>query len=60
MNYRKNKLERLTRVAHLYYEEDKTQGEIAALMNISRPLVSRILQEARDVGIVEIRVHRPA
>ncbi|MDD6611953.1 MAG: sugar-binding domain-containing protein [Clostridiales bacterium] len=60
MNYRKNKLERLTRVAHLYYEEDKTQGEIATLMNISRPLVSRILQEARDVGIVEIRVHRPA
>lgn len=59
MNYRKNKLERLTRVAHLYYEEDKTQGEIATLMNISRPLVSRILQEARDVGIVEIRVHRP-
>lgn len=60
MNYRKNKLERLTRVAHLYYEEDKTQGEIATIMNISRPLVSRILQEARDVGIVEIRVHRPA
>lgn len=60
MNYRKNKLERLTRVAHLYYEEDKTQGEIATLMNISRPLVSRILQEARDVGIVEIRVHRSA
>ncbi|MDO4286890.1 MAG: sugar-binding domain-containing protein [Eubacteriales bacterium] len=60
MNYRKNKLERIEKVAHLYYEEDKTQGEIADMMNVSRPLVSRILQEARDLGIVEIRVHQSA
>ncbi|MCD8357223.1 MAG: hypothetical protein LUE11_11735 [Clostridia bacterium] len=60
MNYRKNKLERLAKVAHLYYEEEKTQGEIANLMHVSRPLVSRILHEARDIGIVEIRVHQPA
>lgn len=60
MNYRRDKLERLARVAHLYYEEDKTQGEIAELMCVSRPLVSRMLNEARNLGIVEIRVHSPA
>ena len=60
MNYRKNKMERLSRVAHMYYEEDRTQGEIADLLHVSRPLVSRMLREARDLGIVEIRVHPPA
>ena len=59
MNYRKNKIERLSRVAHMYYEEDRTQGEIADLLHVSRPLVSRMLREARDLGIVEIRVHQP-
>lgn len=57
MKYRKEKLERLARVAHLYYEENKTQGEIAEMMCVSRPLVSRMLNEARSIGIVEIRVH---
>ncbi len=59
MNYRKNKIERLSKVAHMYYEEDRTQGEIADLLHVSRPLVSRMLREARDLGIVEIRVHSP-
>lgn len=57
MKYRKEKLERLARVAHLYYEENKTQGEIADMLRVSRPLVSRMLNEARSIGIVEIRVH---
>lgn len=56
MKYRKEKLERLARVAHLYYEENKTQGEIADMLRVSRPLVSRMLNEARSIGIVEIRV----
>ena len=60
MNYRKNKLERLARAAHMYYEEDCTQGEIADQLQVSRPLVSRMLREARELGIVEIRVHAPA
>lgn len=60
MNYRKDKMERLSKVAHMYYEEDRTQGEIAAIMHVSRPLVSRMLREARDLGIVEIRVHKPS
>lgn len=52
-------MERLAKVAHIYYEEDRTQGEIADMLHVSRPLVSRMLREARDLGIVEIRVHSP-
>jgi DNA-binding transcriptional regulator LsrR (DeoR family) len=59
MNYRKNKIERLSKVARLYYEDDRTQSEIADLLHVSRPLVSRMLREARELGIVEIRVHQP-
>lgn len=44
----------------MYYEEDCTQGEIADQLHVSRPLVSRMLREARELGIVEIRVHAPA
>lgn len=59
MNCRKDKMERLYKVAHMYYEEDKTQGEIAEILQVSRPLVSRMLREARKLGIVDIRVHQP-
>ncbi|MDR2620563.1 MAG: hypothetical protein LBC29_05550, partial [Propionibacteriaceae bacterium] len=50
------RLRRLEHVARLYYEQDKTQAEIAALLKISRPLVSRLLTEAKTAGIVEIRI----
>lgn len=46
--------------ARMYYEEDATQAEIAARMGISRPTVSRLLAEARRVGIVKITVVEPA
>lgn len=59
MNSKKDKAERLVRVARMYYEEERTQGEIAEKMGVSRPLVSRMLHEARRRGIVEIRVHAP-
>jgi len=46
-------------VASQYYGENATQDEIAARMKVSRPSVSRLLAEARRVGIVEITVHPP-
>jgi DNA-binding transcriptional regulator LsrR (DeoR family) len=46
----------LTRVASLYYLEDATQAEIAAQLGFSRPKVARLLQRARDDGIVEITI----
>ena len=57
MKYKKEKIDRLFQVAHLYYIEDRTQAEIAERLQVSRPLVSRMLREARQLGIVEIRVH---
>jgi deoxyribonucleoside regulator len=51
--------ELLAQVAHLYYEEDMTQDEIARRVGTSRSTVSRMLQEARDAGVVEITVHYP-
>lgn len=46
-------------VAQLCYQKGKTQEEIAEMLNISRPKVSRLLSQARDNGIVEIKVRNP-
>ena len=45
--------------AELYYLEGKTQLEIAKILGVSRPKVSRLLQEARAEGIVQISVINP-
>jgi DNA-binding transcriptional regulator LsrR (DeoR family) len=47
----------LVRASRLYYLEDRGQAEIARLLRISRPGVSRLLKRARAAKIVEIRVH---
>ncbi len=49
----------LVTAARLYYLEDKSQGEIAKALGLSRSTVSRILAAAREQGIVEVRIHRP-
>lgn len=59
MNPKEEKLRRLAYIAQRYYLEDQKQSDIARELGISRPLVSRLLQEARDLGVVEIRVHHP-
>lgn len=46
-------------VAQLYYEQGVTQESIAARLRLSRPTISRLLREARDLGIVQIIVRRP-
>ncbi len=48
----------LSNIAHEYYEEGKTQAEIAKLYSISRPQISRKLEEARRKGIVKIFIDR--
>jgi DNA-binding transcriptional regulator LsrR (DeoR family) len=48
------------RVAKLYYEGSLTQQEIAKMLGLSRVKVHRILNQARDLGIVEIKIHTPA
>ncbi len=54
-----NRTDLLVRVAELYYEQGLNQNEIAKLLSISRPTVSRLLDEAKDAGVVEIIVHSP-
>jgi len=47
---------RLIEISKLYYEENKTQAEIARIMDISRPSVSSLLSKARKEGIVKIDI----
>lgn len=59
MSLRSEKIEKLVTIARLYYEENKNQNEIAKALGISRPLVSRYLAEAKDLGIVKIQIKSP-
>jgi deoxyribonucleoside regulator len=47
------------RVAELYYDENKTQDEIGALLKISRWKAGRLLTQARERGIVRIEIVHP-
>lgn len=54
-----DKQKKLAYVARRYYLEDQKQSDIARELGVSRPLVSRMLSEARELGIVEITIHEP-
>ncbi|MGM8364978.1 sugar-binding transcriptional regulator [Virgibacillus sp. W0181] len=49
-------MDRVIKAAKMYYQLEYSQKEIAAELGISRPSVSRLLQEAKDKGIVQIRI----
>lgn len=51
-----DRIEKMAEIATLYYIDEMTQEEIGEKYKISRPMVSRIIKEARAKGIVEIRV----
>lgn len=53
------KQKKLAYVAQRYYMEDQKQSDIARELGVSRPLISRMLSEARELGIVEITIHEP-
>lgn len=46
----------LARICHMYYEERMTQKEIAQQLGCSRIHISRMLQQARQEGIVSISI----
>src|SRR6266498_2972235 len=48
--------EQLVRASRLYYELGETQNQIAELLGVTRPQVSRLLKRARAEGIVEVRI----
>jgi DNA-binding transcriptional regulator LsrR (DeoR family) len=49
----------LADVAEMYYLANKTQAQIAKEVGVTRSMVSRMLSDARRLGIVEINVNRP-
>lgn len=44
----------------MYYLLDYNQNDIAKKLGVSRPTVSRLLQQAKEEGIVEIKINDPA
>jgi deoxyribonucleoside regulator len=54
-----NRLAMLAQIAELYFVHGLNQEQIARKTNYSRSMISRLLSEARDQGIVEIRIHHP-
>lgn len=49
----------LSKVTFLYYQHDLTQQEIAQRLGLTRQTVGRLLRQARQEGIVEIRIVSP-
>lgn len=54
-----DELRLITKIARLYYDQDLTQPEIAAQLDLSQATVSRLLKRARDEGIVRVTVNVP-
>lgn len=54
-----DRLELLATVADLYYVERRSQAEIANQLGYSRSAVSRMLSEAHDRQLIEIRINHP-
>lgn len=49
----------MTKVAHLYYNQEMTQPEIAAQLDLSQATVSRLLKRAKQEQIVRVTVNVP-
>jgi deoxyribonucleoside regulator len=47
------------RAAELYYEEDKTQDEIGAILGLTRWKVGRLINSAKERGIIRIEIVHP-
>lgn len=46
----------LVKIATLYYTEGWTQEQIAKKIGVSRPIVSKMIQKAKEAGIIEIYI----
>src|SRR5690625_739378 len=46
----------MAKIATLYYFEGWTQAKIAKKYKVSRPVISKVLQRAKDEGIIEIYI----
>lgn len=57
--HEKDKMRICIDVARLYYESNYSQQQIADIVKISRPTVSKLLQQARDRGYVTVHIYDP-
>lgn len=55
----KERITKLVKVAKMYYHLECSQQDIANELGTSRPSISRLLQEAKEEGIVQIEVVDP-
>ncbi len=55
-----DKLKKIIDAAKLYYQLDYSQQDIAKKLGVSRPTVSRFLQQAKAEGIVQIMIMDPS
>jgi deoxyribonucleoside regulator len=55
----KEKVNLLVNISRLYFEHDYSQQMIAKKLDISRPYVSKLINEAKERGIVEIKIYDP-
>jgi DNA-binding transcriptional regulator LsrR (DeoR family) len=49
----------LYKIAKAYYQDDLTQNQVGQRFGLSRVKISRLLQQARDEGIVQIAIISP-
>ncbi|XID96020.1 sugar-binding transcriptional regulator [Paenibacillaceae bacterium WGS1546] len=54
-----DKIKKVVEAAKLYYQLDYSQNQIAEALGVSRPTVSRLLQQAKAEGIVTIEIKDP-
>ena len=54
-----DELRLMTKIARLYYEENRRQSEIAARLDLSQATISRLLKRAQEEQIVRIRISPP-
>jgi len=53
------RMKKLVTVAKMYYEDNMNQSEIAKAIGVSRPQISILLSDAKELGIVEIKINSP-
>jgi DNA-binding transcriptional regulator LsrR (DeoR family) len=55
----RKEIQQMILAARLYYEEGITQEDVSRKLGISRPTTSRLLQRAKEEGIVQISINDP-
>lgn len=53
------RIAQISKIAFLYYKENKNQQEISDIMSIAIPTVSKILSEAKKLSLIDFNVKYP-